>query len=145
MKIFFGRLTFAQVRLPAVCRALGTAALTACLLTGVPAVSARPVTPVVPTVNAGVGACSVEFTVRDGNRKPLYGAKIDVKFRYGFLNLHKVSLEAYTNAAGKARFEGLPEEVKKPLAFRIGYGDRQKSVRDDPGVTCRARISTVLQ
>jgi hypothetical protein len=144
MRNFFRHLSSVWQRVFPACQAIGGAALAACLLAGTAVFSAPPVTPVVPTVNAEVGACSADFVVKDGNQKPLYGAKIEVRFHYGFLNLHKVSLEAYTNADGKARFEGLPEDVKKPLAFRIRYGDRQKTVTDDPGVTCTASKSVVL-
>lgn len=109
-----------------------------------PALPAPLPAPVVPTVNADLGACSADFTVKDGQGKAIYGVKIDVTFRYGFLNLHKESLEVYTNSDGKGRFEGLPGSVKKPLEFRIQHGDRQKTVTDDPGVTCNASESVVL-
>ena len=39
----------------------------------------------IPVVNAGLGPCSVDFTVEDGSHKPLYDAKINVTIRYGFL------------------------------------------------------------
>ena len=100
--------------------------------------------PKVPTVDAGAGPCSADFVIQDGNHKPLYSAKIDLTFRYGFLNLHKVSLEAFTDSNGRARFEGLPDESKKPLAFAVRYGDRQKTVTDDPLATCKASYGVVL-
>lgn len=100
--------------------------------------------PKTPAVNAGVGSCSADFVVQNGSRKPLYGARIDLTFRYGFLNLHKVSLEAFTDSKGRARFEGLPNQSKKPLVFEIRSGDRQKRVTDDPLATCKAAYSVVL-
>jgi hypothetical protein len=100
--------------------------------------------PKTPTVNAGVGSCSADFVVQNGEHKPLYNAKIEITFRYGFLNLHKVSLEAFTDSNGRARFEGLPNQSKKPLVFEIHYGDRQKSLTDDPLATCKADYSVVL-
>jgi hypothetical protein len=100
--------------------------------------------PKVPTVDAGAGSCSADFVVQDGNHKPLYNAKIDITFRYGFLNLHKVSLEAFTDSNGRARFEGLPNAPKNPLAFDIRYGDRQKTQTDNPLNTCKASYDVVL-
>jgi hypothetical protein len=100
--------------------------------------------PKAPTVDAGVGSCSADFVVQDGNRKPLYNAKIDLNFRYGFLNLHKVSLEAFTDSNGRARFEGLPNAPKNPLAFDIRYGDRRKTETDNPLDTCKAGYDVVL-
>lgn len=109
-----------------------------------PAFSAPPQVPPVPVVNAGLGPCSADFTVKDGENKPIYGATISVNFRYGFLNLHKESLEAYTNPDGKARFEGFPNYVKNNLAFRLHYRGRQKTVLDDPSVTCQAVEPVIL-
>jgi hypothetical protein len=100
--------------------------------------------PKIPTVDAGVGSCSADFVVRDGNHKPLYSAKIDLNFRYGVFNLHKVSLEAFTDSSGRARFAGLPNAPKNPLAFSVRYGDRQKTVSDDPLNNCNASYDVVL-
>ncbi len=92
--------------------------------------------PQIPTVNANVGGCTADFIVMNGNHKPLYDAKVDVKFRYGLFGLHKISLAVYTNSKGEARFEGLPDAPKKPLAFRIHYGGQHKTVADNPGNVC---------
>jgi hypothetical protein len=100
--------------------------------------------PKVPTVDAGVGSCSADFVVRDGNHKPLYNASIDLNFRYGLFNLHKVSLQAFTDSNGQARFEGLPNAPKNPLAFDVRYGDRQKTQTDNPLYTCKAGYDVVL-
>lgn len=100
--------------------------------------------PKIPTVDAGVGSCSADFVVRDGNHKPLYSAKIDLNFRYGLFNLHKVSLEAFTDSSGRARFAGLPNAPKSPLAFSVRYGDRQKTITDDPLNNCKASYDVVL-
>lgn len=121
----------------------GAAALLA-FIAALPGFSAPPQTPPVPVVSAGLGPCSADFTVKNGQNKPIYGATISVTFRYGFLNLHKESLEAPTNSDGKARFEGLPNFVKNNLAFRLHYQGRQKTVLDDPSVTCKAVEDVVL-
>lgn len=94
--------------------------------------------PKVPTVNANVGGCTADFLVRNGQHKPLYDTKVTVTFRHGFLGLHKVSLVAYTNSEGRARFDGLPDAPKNPLAFRIEYGNQHQSVADNPGDVCNA-------
>jgi hypothetical protein len=97
-----------------------------------------------PTINGDQGSCSAAFVVTNGEQKPIYNVKIDLTFHYGFMNLHKESLEVFTNADGKARFEGLPNFVKKPLEFRLQSGDRQKTITDDPGVTCYATEAVTL-
>ncbi|HVB33449.1 MAG TPA: hypothetical protein VNJ52_03605 [Patescibacteria group bacterium] len=112
---------------------------------GSPAAMAAPrPAPPVPTVNGESGDCTADFVVIDGRQKPIYNAEIDLTFRYGFLNLHKESLEVSTNAAGQARFEGLPNFPKNPLEFRVHYRDRRKTVMDDPGVACHASETVVL-
>jgi hypothetical protein len=119
-----------------------TAAIALCFFAQTIPVTVRQ--PEVPTVNAGVGSCSATFTVNDANRKPIYNAKIDVTFRYGLFNAHKVSLEAFTNVNGEARFEGIPNVVKRPLEFQVQFGDRQKTVVDDPATNCAANFTVVL-
>ena len=78
----------------------------------------------VPSVDAGVGACSVEFAITDQNFRPVYDAQIRVRFRYGIWGTHRISLQVGTDSAGKARVDGLPEPPRHPLDF---------SVRDSKG------------
>lgn len=92
--------------------------------------------PQIPTVNANVGGCTADFIVLNGSHKPLYDAKVDVKFHYGLFGLHKISLTVYTNSKGEARFEGLPDAPRKPLAFRVHYNGQHKTVADNPGNVC---------
>lgn len=99
----------------------------------------------IPSVNAGVGACTANFVVQNSKLKPLYDAKVALTFRYGFLNLHKASLEVFTDSEGRARFAGLPNQSKKPLAFTVRNGDRQKTLTDDPLTTCKASYHVVLR
>src|SRR5207244_9898140 len=51
----------------------------------------------IPVVNAGLGPCSVDFTVEDGSHKPLYDAKINVTIRYGFLSKRRTRSEEHTS------------------------------------------------
>jgi hypothetical protein len=123
------------------CARAGLAAA-ACLLASVAA--GAQAKPAAPTVSAGAGSCSAAFTVVNGNQKPIYDAQIDLTFHYGFFNLHKTTLEAFTDSNGRARFEGLPRAPKKPLVFRIRYGDRHRSVKVNPLDQCKTKRRVVL-
>ena len=72
----------------------------------------------VTEIDAGLGPCSAGFTVNDSAGQPVYNAKIRLHIEYGKFNFHKLDLEAGTNAAGKARFIGLPDKSKEGLFFR---------------------------
>jgi hypothetical protein len=111
-----------------------------------PAFAAAPVDPkTVAEVNAGQGSCTADFTITDAADKPVYAASVRVRITYGFLNLHKLDLEAGTNADGKARFIGLPEGPRQGLFFRASEGDREGSAFDDPAKTCKAQFTIVLR
>lgn len=116
----------------------------AALLLLLSGVSVAADTQEVPVIKAGLGPCSVNFTVEDGSHKPLYDAKIDVTVRYGFLSLRKTYLEVGTNGDGKARFEGLPSRVKKALEFRVRHGQLTKTITHDPADRCQASYTVVL-
>jgi hypothetical protein len=103
-----------------------------------------PASQAVPKIDGGIGACSADFTVRDGEQKPIYNAQISVQLRYGFMNLRKTDLQVGTNSDGKARFTGLPNFPKKPLAFHIKSGTVSKTVTDDPSTNCNAVYDVVL-
>lgn len=99
----------------------------------------------VPVISAGLGPCTADFTVKDNSAQPLYNAKIQVTIVYGFMNKRKQDLEIGTNSEGKARFEGLPDKLKKkPLEFHVHSGAQTKSVMQDPEVNCHASFSVVL-
>jgi len=99
----------------------------------------------VPVVDGAIGPCSADFTITDDAGAPVYAADIRVHIAYRFLNLHKLDLEVGTNADGKARFIGLPENPKQPLFFRASQGDREGSAFDDPAKTCKAEFTIVLR
>ncbi len=139
---FFSSLSWTRGRGFARRCALAGLGATACLLASVAA--GAQAKPAAPTVSAGVGSCSAAFTVVNGNHKPIYDAQIDLTFHYGFWNLHKTTLEAFTDSNGKARFEGLPRAPKKPLVFRIRYRDRRKSVTVNPLDECKTKRRVVL-
>jgi hypothetical protein len=98
----------------------------------------------VTVIDAGIGSCTADFIVNDADGAPVYAAKIQVHLTYGFMNLHKLDLEAGTNAAGKARFIGLPDKPNQGLFFRAFEGTRQGSAFDNPAKTCKANLTITL-
>jgi hypothetical protein len=108
--------------------------------------TAPPVDPkTVPVIDAGLGTCSADFTVKDAAGAPVYNAKISVHIAYGFMNLHKLDLEVGTNAAGQARFTGLPDKIKQGLFFQASEGGREASVFDNPALTCKKEFTVTLE
>jgi len=120
--------------------------ITAALLVSaasVPLLTARPVE--IPVINGNLGPCTADFTVTDSSNQPLYDAKIQVTILYGFMSKRKSELEIGTNGDGKARFEGLPDKVKKPpLEFKIRSSDLSRSVKHDPAVDCHPSFTVAL-
>ena len=98
----------------------------------------------VAVVDGGLGPCSADFAVTDPAGKPAQDAKVSVRIAYGFMSLHKLDLEVTTNSEGKARFEGLPSAVKRPLEFRAVLGKLEGVAIDDPAKTCKAQHNLVL-
>ena len=99
----------------------------------------------VPVIDGGIGPCSADFTITDAAGAPIYAATIRVHIAYRFLSAHKLDLEVGTNAAGKARFTGLPEKTKQGLFFHASEGTREGSAFDDPAKTCQANFTIALQ
>lgn len=98
----------------------------------------------VPVIDAAIGTCRADFTVKDGAAKPLYDAKIKVTIKYGFLSKRNTQLEVGTNSDGKARVTGLPNLPKKPLEFFIKSGTVSTTVTDDPSTNCNAVFEVTL-
>lgn len=99
----------------------------------------------VPQVDAGIGPCTADFTVSQGNNQPIYNAEISVRIAYGFMGIKKMDLKVGTNSEGKARFVGLPEKVHRPpLAFAVRAKGLSKTVNYWPRVRCHVRYSVVL-
>lgn len=98
----------------------------------------------VPVIKGELGPCSADFTVMDAGSKPLYDAKIYATVRYGFMSRRKTDLEIGTNSDGKARIEGLPDKVKKPLEFQIRHEQNVKSLLHDPATECHANFTVAL-
>ena len=99
----------------------------------------------VPTVSAGMGPCTADFTVVDAANKPVFDAKIHTAVKYGFMSKRDTDLEIGTNSDGKARIEGLPDKLKKPpMEFTIRSGDTTKSVSNDPAANCHPTFAVTL-
>ena len=88
-----------------------------------PSFAAAPNPHEVPSVDGGLGPCSIEFTAKDSTGAPLYNAKIRVHIATGFLGVKKTDLEVGSNVDGKAKFTGLPDKTKFPLEFDAQQGE----------------------
>ncbi len=127
--------------------AVATAALIATTLSAplLQSQNAPPVDPkTIPVIDGGIGPCSVDFTVTDAAGAPVYDAKVRVHIAYGLMSFHKLDLEVGTNAAGKARFTGLPDKTKQGLFFRASQAGREGTAFDDPAKTCKAELTIAL-
>jgi len=98
----------------------------------------------IPVIDGGIGPCFADFIVTDATGAPVYNATIRVHIAYRFMNAHKLDLEVGTNAAGKARFTGLPEKTKQGLVFHASEGSREGTAFDDPAKTCKADLTIAL-
>jgi hypothetical protein len=101
-------------------------------------------TPEVPVVDAGLGSCRADFTVKDGSGKPIFNAKVSLTIKYGFWNKRNTQVEVGTNSEGKARVIGLPNLPKRPLEFSIKSGTESTTVTDDPSTNCNATFDVIL-
>ena len=98
----------------------------------------------IPVISGDLGSCTADFTVTGTRLKPLYNAKLAVELRYGFAGLHRTTLEIYTNVDGKARFTGLPETNKRPLAFTASYKGRKTVVIVDVEQNCHGAYNAIV-
>ncbi len=96
----------------------------------------------VPVVDGSIGPCSVAFTVKDQSGSPVYNSRIRVHIAYGIF--HKMDLEVGTNMDGKARFNGLPNRVKRPpLEFWATKDDLEGSATYDPGTEACTSVKAI--
>jgi hypothetical protein len=99
----------------------------------------------VPTVSAGLGPCTADFTVTDASSKPVYNAKIHLKMKYGFMSKRDTELDVATDSNGKARMEGLPIKLKKPpMEFTIRKDAASQTVTADPATNCHSTFAVTL-
>ena len=99
----------------------------------------------VTLMKAGLGgSCSADFVVKDAGGKPVVGATVHVKMRYGFAGVKRADLEIETSPAGKVRIEGLPEKAK-PMTYEIKKDELKTEVTQDVIHTCRATFEVTLK
>lgn len=111
-----------------------------------PSSAAAPSPQDVPVIDGGLGPCSVELQVNDGNAKPVYAAKVDVHIAYGFMGVRKMDLEAQTNVNGKVKFTGLPARVHNPpLEFKATKDQLSGLATNNPATECQAQHDIVLE
>jgi hypothetical protein len=90
------------------------------------------------------GSCSADFTVKDAAGKPIVGATVHVKMRYGFAGVKRADLEIETSPAGKVRIEGLPEKAK-PMTYEVKKDELKTEVAQDVSQTCHATFDVTLK
>jgi len=113
------------------------------LVAGVQSVAGNPAD--VPSISAGVGPCTADFTVVDSSNKPVFDAKVHVKFKYGFMSKRDTDLEVGTNSDGKAHVEGRPSKLKKPpLEYTIQSAGLTQTVTNDPAADCHPTFNVTL-
>lgn len=93
--------------------------------------------PELAVIDARLGGCSADFTVKDAAGKPVYNAVVHVRIRYGLMGVKRMDLEVGTNSDGKARVVGLPTKAK-PLVFDISKGSTKAFVTQDLAASCQA-------
>lgn len=103
-----------------------------------------PAEPELAVIDARLGNCSAEFTIKDGDGKPIYAALIHVRVRYGFMSLKRMDLEVGTNSDGRARVTGLPAKAK-PLTYDITKADKTTTAQQDLATACQAKYDVSLQ
>jgi len=90
------------------------------------------------------GSCSADFTVKDAAGKPLIGATVHVKLRYGFAGVKRADLEIESSPYGKVRIEGLPDKAK-PMTYEIRKDELKAEVTQDVATTCHAMFDVTLK
>jgi hypothetical protein len=98
----------------------------------------------IPSISADMGNCSVLFTALTSDNKPVSDAKIRVRISYGFMGARRLDLEVGTNVDGKARFEGLPSNLKRALFFRAYKDKLRGTAAFDPAKTCTGEHTIVM-
>ena len=90
------------------------------------------------------GSCSADFTVKDEAGKPVYGANVHVRVRYGFAGIKRADLDVETSSTGKARVEGLPDKAK-PLEWDVQKELKRASVEQLVDDKCNAKFDVTLK
>lgn len=100
--------------------------------------------PELAVIDAKLGDCSADFTVKGPDGTPIYAASIQVRIRYGFMSVKRMDLEVATNSDGKARVAGLPTKAK-PLIYDVKKGDLKSTVSQNLATACHATYDVSLK
>ena len=111
---------------------------------GTPPQGALPATPELPVLDARLGACTADFTVKGPDGTPVYLALVHVRVRYGALGVKRMDLEVGTNSEGKARVKGLPDEARL-MTWDITKDDKKTVVDQDVKKTCQGKFDVTLK
>jgi hypothetical protein len=103
-----------------------------------------PASAEIPVVKGGAGSCSADFVVANASGQGVYNAKIVIQLKYGFMGLHRLDATVSTNFDGKARIEGLPQQIRKTAEFTVSLGEQSKTLPFDPLNECNARHDVTL-
>ena len=99
----------------------------------------------VPTIDGGLGRCSLEVTIIAPDGKPAAAATVKVHIAYGFGGFHRLDLEAGANVEGKVKFTGLPSSVRRPpLEFNASKDQLAGTAEFDPATECHGRRDITL-
>lgn len=98
----------------------------------------------IPSIDGGLGPCSVDVTVKKPGGKVVDGAKVTVHIAYGFLNVRRLDLEVPTNMDGRARITGLPNNLKHGLLLHGAKDNLLGTAFVDPAKNCEAKHELVL-
>lgn len=103
-----------------------------------------PAKPELPVLDAKLGGCTADFTVKNAAGAPVYPALIHVQVRYGPLNVKRMDLEVGTNVEGKARVTGLPDKARR-MTWDITKDDKKTVVDQDVEKTCQGKFDVTLK
>jgi hypothetical protein len=106
--------------------------------------AAAPAAPELPVLDAKLGGCTADFTVKNAAGAPVYPALIHVQVRYGPLNVKRMDLEVGTNVEGKARVTGLPDKARR-MTWDITKDDKKTVVDQDVEKTCQGKFEVTLK
>jgi len=90
------------------------------------------------------GSCTVDFTVKDADGKPVEGGTVHVMVRYGFAGVKRADLEIETSPKGRVRIEGLPDKAR-PMTYEVAKGDVKTTVTQDVASMCHATFDVTLK
>ena len=96
-------------------------------------------------ISADLGPCSALITVTDADSKPIYGAKITARVKYGAMAVKKLDLEAFTGIDGRVKITRLPESLKKPMVIHVAKDDKGEQVEFKPALQCHATFDVQLK